>query len=419
VGRLVSGPLALADGIALVGHHVDALELSCSIDVVPMRLATRLEELDCQLDAYRRRARATTPAHHVQTKWTWANEPVIAHPSGLRPGKRYCLESRDWMLFVSAAPFGPRLVIQLRSEFLLSAGPLPAFEQLRTWTESNLLSLANLIPDTEPRWNIARLDLAADIAGVVLTPSDLPLFTTRAVARRAFSSEQDVVTESQATTHYRGRVLTGYTFGKRGAPSHARIYDKTREASSDAPARTLWTANGYDPDRHGKQIWRVEFEVRSGLLYTLATTGGKHLPTSRPEDILRSHLDDIWHHLTTRWLVLHTGSHARPDRSPVAPWWSSLSILGGLDADEGVPLTELVRRPREPLDATVFLKQAAGLLVCFAAANGSPSMEAALGALRSWATANLAQEEFARRVRMRSRRFAPKFAAAPPAAKSD
>ncbi|HLM85960.1 MAG TPA: hypothetical protein VK272_07220, partial [Solirubrobacteraceae bacterium] len=181
----------------------------------------------------------------------------------------------------------------------------------------------------------------------------------------------------------------------------------------------LWTANGYDPDRHGKQIWRVEFEVRSGLLYTLATTGGKHLPTSRPEDILRSHLDDIWHHLTTRWLVLHTGSHARPDRSPVAPWWSSLSILGGLDADEGVPLTELVRRPREPLDATVFLKQAAGLLVCFAAANGSPSMEAALGALRSWATANLAQEEFARRVRMRSRRFAPKFAAAPPAAKSD
>ena len=186
----------------------------------------------------------------------------------------------------------------------------------------------------------------------MLTPSDLPLFTTRAVARRAFSSEQDTVTQSQATTHYRGRVLTGYTFGKRGAPSHARIYDKTREASSDAPARTLWTANGYDPDRHGKQVWRVEFEVRSGLLYTLATNDGKHLPTDRPADILRSHLDDIWHHLTTRWLVLHTGGHARPDRSPVARWWSSLSVLSGLDADEGVPLTELVRRPREPLDAT-------------------------------------------------------------------
>jgi hypothetical protein len=163
----------------------------------------------------------------------------------------------------------------------------------------------------------------------------------------------------------------------------------------------------------------VEFEVRSGLLYTLATNDGKHLPTDRPADILRSHLDDIWHHLTTRWLVLHTGGHARPDRSPVARWWSSLSVLSGLDADEGVPLTELVRRPREPLDATVFLKQAVGLLVGFAAANGSgPSMEDALGALRSWATANVAQENFAARVRMRTRRFAPKFASDAPAAES-
>jgi hypothetical protein len=400
----MSVPLTLAGRTVLMAHHVDGLELSCVVERIPPALAGRPDELECSLDLDQRRALATVPPWPVPCRFTWEGEPVIAHPSGKRPGRRYCLQSDDWMLFVSGdrAP-GPRFVVQLRSDYLLRVGPVRASEAVREWVAEHLLSLLDLVPDTEPRWGIARLDLAADITGLSLAPEDIARFTTRARARRTFHTDPDGAGEP-VSTHYVGRELTGYTFGKRGGACHARVYDKNREAAADAPIREVWNTAGYDPARDGEQVWRVEFEVRSELLRILAA-GGDHLP-SDPSEILAHHLDELWAHLTSEWLVFHASSATRIERSPVAAWWDALSAARGLDGEQFGPVRPLVRRAREQHDTTVLLKQAVGLLASAAAASGSnASLEHALEAFATYARDAEGETAFARRVRRRRRRY--------------
>jgi hypothetical protein len=396
----MSDPLTLAGRAVLLSHHVDGLELSCAVERLPPRLAGRPDELECALDLWQRRSRSTTPAWPVATSWSWDGEPVQLHPRGMRPGKRYCLEASDWMVFVSTdnAP-GPRFVAQLRSDYLLQAGPLPAYSAVRTWVEESLVSLLDLVPDSKPRWGIARLDLAADLAGVKLGPSDLARFTTRARARRAFDAGSNVA----STTLYSGRSLTGYTFGKRGSPCHARIYDKSKEASASSPIRDVWKLAGYDAQTHGEQVWRVEYEVRSSLLRELAGADC-HLPTD-PGELLARHLDELWAYLTAVWLVLRAPRASRIERSPAAEWWAALSAVTGLNGEQFGPARPLARRPREQLDATIPLRQAVGLLVSAAAANGGDSsLERALEAFGSYARCAVGERAFARRVRERARR---------------
>jgi hypothetical protein len=399
----MSTPLTLAGRTVLIAHHVDGLELSCVVERIPPALAGRPDELECSLDLDQRRAQATVPPWPVPSRFTWDGEPVIAHPFGKRPGKRYCLQSDDWMVFVSGdrTP-GPRLIVQLRSDYLLRVGPMRAVEAVREWVAAHLLSLLDLVPDTEPRWGIARLDLAADITGASLSSSDLARFTTRARARRTFHADREDAKQF-VSTYYAGRELTGYTFGKRGGACHARVYDKSREAAADAPIREVWSAAGYDP-AGGEQVWRVEFEVRSELLRILAA-GGDHLP-SDPSDLLAHHLDELWAHLTSEWLVFRAPCATRIERSPVAAWWQALSQARGLDGEQFGPVRQLARRARQQHDTTVLLKQAVGLLASATAANGgSASLEHALEAFAAYARDAEGETAFARRVRLRRRRY--------------
>src|SRR4051812_36299090 len=106
----------------------------------------------------------------------------------------------------------------------------------------------------------------------------------------------------RAVSHHQGRRLTGLTFGKRGGPAYARIYDKTREADPDAQIREHWAAALAKPLPADARVWRVEFEVRPEFLRSLAAED-EHI-TSDPRSILAEHLDAIWEHLTSSWLVL-------------------------------------------------------------------------------------------------------------------
>jgi len=395
---------ALTGGVVLLAHHVDALELSCAVMQVPPALAGRPDELECALDNDRRRAGASVPPRPLPSSLgTWAGLPVVGHPRGKRPGKPYCLETDDWITFIAndRAP-GPRLVVQLRSDYLLRHGPLAACKEVTAWIETHLLSLLDLVDDETPVWRVARIDLAADVSGLSLAPGDLARFTTPARSRRVFHVEPDDV-GTPVTEHFAGRALSGYTFGRRGSPVHARVYDKTRESKADAPVRDVWRAAGYEQGADGKQVWRVEFEVRSSLIRTLAAAEG-HLP-SAPEKLLALHLDELWRHLMTEWLVFHSPHSTRVERAAVAGWWQALSSVRGLDGAAFGPVRGLTRRTREQHDTTVLLKQAVGLLAAAAAANGgSSSLEDSLDCFASFARAREGETGFARRVhRSRSR----------------
>ncbi|WDT93804.1 hypothetical protein JDY09_00640 [Thermoleophilum album] len=209
-----------------------------------------------------------------------------------------------------------------------------------------------------------------------------------------------------AATRHLGRRLTGLTFGKRGRPVYARIYDKTEHAPDNAVIREVWERAGYEPARHGFQVWRIEFEVRAEFLRQLAADDG-HLP-SNPGTLLGRHLDEVWAHLLSRWLVLRReGETARVERRPAARWWSALATCRGLNGESFGPVRELSRRAPVPTDCTLYLRQAAGLLVAVGAANGNPSLEDALTCFARWVRDTMGEPGFAEAVAARSERAVP------------
>lgn len=186
----MSGVRELGDGAALLSLHVDGLELSCAVEQMPMlRAGRRSDELDFKLARLKSQARATVPSGPVATGWFWDEkvepEPVLVQPTALRRAYQYALTCSAWALFVASprAPL-PRLCVQLRADYLLRVGPLHAYRAVRAWVERFPLKLIDgQAPDTEPVWRVSRLDLAADVAGVELSASDLDRFTTRARLR--------------------------------------------------------------------------------------------------------------------------------------------------------------------------------------------------------------------------------------------
>lgn len=409
----MSGPCQLADGAALLSHHVDALELSCAVEHVPSALGGRPERLDLHLAGYQNLARRS-PRGPVPSGWTWdegpVREPVLVHPGGLRQGRRYALESPDWLALVAAPrSVAARIVVQLRAEYLLRVGPLHAYHAARAWVDRHLVPmLGGLTDDTPPRWGIARIDLAADVAGIRLCPGDLERITTRARTRDTHHDDERSGGQP-SRVHRVAREMTGMTLGRRGGPAMARIYDKTREASTDAAIRDVWRQAGYDPTQHGAPVWRVEYEVRSELLRELAAEDG-HLPADDPEALLNDHLDELWHYLAGDWLVLRQATPVteRVERRPPAPWWAALAHARGLNASRFGPVRALERHPRAQLDSARLLRQATGLLASAAAANGGLSLDAALAGLATYAHGTLGPEGFDARVRDRLRRHQPR-----------
>lgn len=179
----------------LLSHHVDGLELTCSVQQVGLLLPEDgRDRLERELSEVQDLARAQLPQCAVESNWTWCDDdPVIVHPGGMRPGTRYCIECSDWIGFVSAvAAVTPRISIQCRSEYLLRVGALKAFDEVTEWVECELLPLVGGRPEEDRhRWRIARLDLAADVMGVSLSVGRLRHFTTRANVRRTYNDQPE------------------------------------------------------------------------------------------------------------------------------------------------------------------------------------------------------------------------------------
>lgn len=107
----MSGLRQLTDDAVLLSLHVDALELSCSVEQVPMLYGGEWDELDLKLSRLKVGTRATVPSRPVPTGWQWdeapAPEPVLLLPSALRKGYRFALACSAWVLFVAS----PRAVV--------------------------------------------------------------------------------------------------------------------------------------------------------------------------------------------------------------------------------------------------------------------------------------------------------------------
>ncbi|PTL58664.1 hypothetical protein [Paraconexibacter algicola] len=199
-----------------------------------------------------------------------------------------------------------------------------------------------------------------------------------------------------AQVHLVGRRLTGMTFGKRGSAVYARLYDKSLEADPDALIRDHWAAQLGRPVGADEQAWRVEFELRGKFLRDLAV-GDQQLMDADPRAFLEHHLDAVWEHLTTKWLVLKVpGSTTRLSRGKPQGWWAALSTSGGFgERDTAGPL---VRRPRRSPDAGPLLAQLGGVLAAYAARRGTDDLDAVLAELSDYMSRSGGQKGFAQRV---------------------
>lgn len=388
---------------------MDSLEISCDFAQVGLAMESERRErtqsrrglpspsdLEYRLDLKKRSGR-------LQTEWTWkggqGSEPVMITPAPPRRGYAAGLETGDWLVMV--APWKsvlPTLMVQMRSTYLLRRGASCCFEEVKTWCEENLAPLVNGVPAEEDEiWKISRLDLAADVAGVEIGPSDLGSLVTRASNRR-----EQYLAES-ATAAHTGRCFTGFTLGTRGQPIYARIYDKTRESSDDASIRRVWSQAGYSPDSHGGQVWRIEFEMRRKLLRELVRADGSRL-SNNPAEVLAYDLDLLWSYATGRWLNFRqaTGS-SRVERAKVRAWWTAVSQLTGLSSGIRMPPAE--RHPIREENPEVFFDLALSALAKAGALNGEPSLDSALQALRQYATAHGGSEQHCHRVAKAERRL--------------
>jgi hypothetical protein len=390
----------------VVSHHVDGLELTCSVPQVALLMDRRTDRLEDRLAANLRDARRH-PQQAVLTGWSWDvsadSEPVLLLPYSLRKRRIYALECSAWAAFVAPArSVVPRVTVQLRSWFLRaeSGGALGAYERVRAWVERHLLPLVDGVPPGEEAvWRIARLDIAADVAGVHLALDDLDRFTTRARCRDGHVRPLD----ESATTRNRGRRFTGFTFGSRGAPLYCRVYDKTYQAASDDPIRERWRTNGWNDE---EAVWRVEFEARSQFLRN-ARTGEANRLDADPARLLSEQLDALWQHLTRKWLVLRevTGNTRIERRAPAA-WWQDLAELADLDPAVGRQVQAVARVARENLDVMPLLRQATGMLAAIGATQGTAQLDDLIGALRAHILGQLGEAGFAERVaRARLRRM--------------
>ncbi|WP_200914349.1 hypothetical protein, partial [Aeromicrobium sp. Leaf272] len=159
---------------------------------------------------------------------------------------RFRLEHRCAMVGMTASDGIPSLYVQPTAEFLHANGA----EAVSDWCQSVFAELLGHIT-----WQVSRVDLFADVQGWDVKAEDRHHFLTRATSRRTYEDDDE---------------LTGLQWGVGGAVV-CRIYDKTRESALKG---TDWWPNVWGPAfEHGKQVIRIEFQVRRDALreFTLGT----------------------------------------------------------------------------------------------------------------------------------------------------
>lgn len=413
--------LELSSGVFLAAHHVDALEVSCSVDQVPNlvkkpasgdstkkgsksgrrdhRTATMVCDLEAKLDLDKRQGERLNDKGERDTGWSWTAsgdgcQPVRLLPTVPRKGQAFALETEDWLLMV--CPFRtirPRFSFQLRSDFLLEVGASAAYGQVVRWWGENIRPILVGMPEGEaPTWRISRVDLAADVAGAGLLATDLDHLTTRSRLRKERHSSQE------ATGRHIGRRFTGFEIGRRGAPFYARIYDKTYEAGEQSSIRRVWEGNGYRAEEHGETIWRVEFELRSELLREMLREDGSRL-SDDPGRTIREDLDGLWRHSVSDRLSFkeRTGG-ARVERKPVRDWWRRLSEIDERISLSGHPGTKFERKAVISNDTEKFLTASLRSLATVGHLKGTPSFSDCLITLKDFYEASDGSAGFAEMI---------------------
>jgi hypothetical protein len=320
--------------LRLLSSGVDSLYLSVNGGV----RAALLAELETA------KARAQHEGEAVPYEFAGTGWRLLLKPGG-HGGYTYWLGSPDVELWVGRHPKmkGPAARVQFHALYLHGMGVEAAVAAVR-----ELLARAVCV---EPLMlSVSRIDVYADVQGWRLEPADLGRFVTRA-------NHRDVKTV--------GRRFTGFVFG-RGGGMMARLYDKDAQM---AEAGLTWMQAYWRGRVDGEPVWRLEFELRRGLL--------GRLEVREPEAVLEL-VPALWQRCTGEWLTLRMPCGQEDGwRWPVDPAWAEAGgLLGEVQAGR-----ELVWRAAEEADEERVLAVLQGSLTSWAAMWGLEDEERAARAM--------------------------------------
>jgi hypothetical protein len=234
----------------------------------------------------------------------------------------------------------PSVYIQVKSEFIWSAGLEEAYEQI-------LRVVYGIYDDMPEREQVSRVDLFADFAWAKqFQPADVKKFITRAKSK---------------VTHSDGQRISGFTIGK--GKIQARIYDKTLELcrSGKEWLYELWGVS------KGVQVWRVEVQLRRESL--------KDFGIETFDDLLNSS-QALWNYCTNQWLSMRAGNK-NAARRQLLDFWKGVQATRLNLRDDSINLVRR-ERVRSGMTEKQAADQMAGITKSYARSQGIESNSKAL-----------------------------------------
>jgi hypothetical protein len=324
----------------VLSMHVDSLELSYRgtlRDGVAARL-TQLREL------------ARNPSPHEQSKAQFivGDEILMVRDKGAHLFPFVVENGAFYVKLANREPQSklPCVYAQVRSEYLLQAGPAGAEEELRRWLSK--------VVQIDGREVVSRLDPALD-------------FVTDAVMD-AWSRRAWVTKIRQRSNFSDGEHFTGWKIGTHKNPISLRLYDKTHELSGSAAKPRLfeaWERGGHVP---WDSVWRVEGQFRREALRALGLD-------TLPDAVCA--LQGLWRQLTHEVvrLCVENPTDATRGRWLEHPLWTAISSV---DWKSTVREVEPSARPSAAPSNDYFVRQVKSLVTSKMARDGETSAHQAL-----------------------------------------
>lgn len=268
--------------------------------------------------------------------------------------------------------------VRFMSSYIWSYGFKKAYEHFMNWFEC-----FSVKPICD---RLSRVDICADTDQFKFIQNDV-----KGVVTRAKNKTDHFVNEEYTN----GRRFSGFTIG-RGNPLLARIYNKSIEIKKSGKIwfKEVWNQHGWVEEN---DVWRVEFQLRRGVL--------KELSIDSLEKLFGK-TDELWLYLTADWLTIRQPSKDNVSRWRLKRKWKLIQ-----KADITSEPTPLIREVVRQGNIKQLLDQAAGLMMSVASISDHNTITNTSDVIKSWFEVNLLKKNTtfeAEKIKRKARFMFPK-----------
>lgn len=226
------------------------------------------------------------------------------------------------------------LQVRISSEYLWAYGLINSWTIIYNWIEKTF----GRISDNK----VFRIDLATHVSNIDFTTNYEQIYKGKFKKMHIFHT---------------GNEINCVAFGSRKSKNiYCRIYNKTLEIQENKRKtwfKEIWKLNGLDI----KNVWNVEFEIKSELLREFKLNNIKEI---------ENHLKDLWIYCTNNFITKVDRINSRIERCPIDKEWQELQ-----KAYDNFLSTGFIKREKQiELDAQALIPNIVGNITSYSARKG-------------------------------------------------